>query len=98
MFKKLFVCEARTGEHLLKQVPCGVFSSTWATIPYGCILETVREETPKKCTSGYVEVRDGAWSADANAHKEKSTAIQMGTDDTKGYLGGSNIVLYEVST
>ena len=45
-----------------------------------------------------VEVRDGAWSADANAHKEKSTAIQMGTDDTKGYSGGSDIVLYEVST
>ena len=46
----------------------------------------------------YIEVRDGAWSADANAHKEKSTAIQMGTDDTKGYSGGSDIVLYEVST
>ena len=45
-----------------------------------------------------VKVRDGAWSADANAHKEKSTAIQMGTDDTKGYSGGSDIVLYEVST
>ena len=45
-----------------------------------------------------VEVRDDAWSADANAHKEKSTAIQMGTDDTKGYSGGFDIVLYEVST
>ena len=45
-----------------------------------------------------VEVRDGAWWADTNAHKEKSTAIQMGTDDTKGYSGGSDIVLYEVST
>ena len=44
----------------------------------------------------YIEVRDGAWSADANAHKEKSTAIQMGTDDTKGYREGP-IVLYEVS-
>ena len=43
-----------------------------------------------------VEVRDGAWSADANAHKEKSTANQMGTDDTKGYREGP-IVLYEVS-
>ena len=43
------------------------------------------------------EVCDGAWSADANAHKEKSTAIQMGADDTKGYSGGSDIVLYEVS-
>ena len=41
-----------------------------------------------------VEVRDGVWYT----HKEKSTAIQMGTDDTKGYSGGSNIVLYEVST
>jgi hypothetical protein len=44
----------------------------------------------------YIEVRDGAWSADANAHKEKSTANQMGTDDTKGYREGP-IVLYEVS-
>jgi len=44
----------------------------------------------------YIEVRDGAWSADANAHKEKSTANQMGTDDTKGYRKGP-IVLYEVS-
>ena len=44
-----------------------------------------------------VEVRDGAWSADANAHKEKSPANQMGTDDTKGYREGP-IVLYEVST
>jgi len=43
-----------------------------------------------------IEVRDGAWSADANAHKEKSTANQMGTDDTKGYREGP-IVLYEVS-
>ena len=45
-----------------------------------------------------IEVRDGAhaWSADANAHKEKSTADQMGTDDTKGYREGP-IVLYEVS-
>ena len=25
-------------------------------------------------------------------------AMQMGTDDTKGYSGGSDIVLYEVST
>ena len=44
----------------------------------------------------YIEVRDGAWSADANAHKEKSPANQMGTDDTKGYREGP-IVLYEVS-
>ena len=44
----------------------------------------------------YIEVRDGAWSADANAHKEKSTANQMCTDDTKGYREGP-IVLYEVS-
>jgi len=44
----------------------------------------------------YIEFRDGAWSADANAHKEKSTANQMGTDDTKGYREGP-IVLYEVS-
>ena len=36
----------------------------------------------------YIEVRDCAWSADANAHKEKSTANQMGTDDTKGYREG----------
>ena len=30
--------------------------------------------------------------------QQMPTAIQMGTDDTKGYLGGSDIVLYEVST
>ena len=29
---------------------------------------------------------------------ENSTAFQKGTDDTKGYSGGSDIVLYEVST
>ena len=58
----------------------------------------LRLHSSARSKQSYIEVRDGAWSADANAHKEKSTANQMGTDDTKGYSGGSDIVLYEVST
>ena len=113
MFKKWFVCEARTGEHLLNKVPYGVFSVWCFFVHLGdnpvrvYIRNSTGGDTQKvysrlhssaRSKQSNVEVHDGAWSADANAHKLKSTAIQMGTDDTKGYSGGFDVVLYEVST